>query len=190
MQKTLYPKTQRISDSKIIITEKLDGSNLWIFKLNGEVIIAQRNNVFKLSELNSKQCYKWLYQRIHENTLCLFEWSWVFWERIWMWNIKYDFDKRFYIFARARISEDYEVSHIQYEYLQYTFNDQIIPDCIWLVPVVEEVNYNPTIVDLDILYDEYKEKVWRDVEWFIINNQWSIRKYVRYKDWKLTEHHS
>jgi len=190
MQKTLYPKTKRISDSNIIITEKLDGSNLWIFKLNWEIIIAQRNNVLKLSELNSKQCYKWLYQRIHENTLDIYEWSWVFGERIWMWAIKYNFDKRFYIFAKARISEDYEVSLIQYENLQYAFNDQIIPDCIWLVPVVQEITINPTISYLDTLYDIYKEKVWRNVEWFIINNQWNIIKYVRYKDWKLTEHYS
>lgn len=38
----LYPKTQRISvdGEKIQITEKLDGSNLIIFKLNDEIYFA------------------------------------------------------------------------------------------------------------------------------------------------------
>ena len=40
----------------------------------------------------------------------------------------------------------------------------------------------------DKLYDEYCNKVLRQVEWFVINNNNQISKYVRYKNWKATQH--
>lgn len=48
IKKTLYPKTRRVKlKSKVVITEKLDGSNIGFFKVNGELLIAQNNNVSK-----------------------------------------------------------------------------------------------------------------------------------------------
>ena len=190
MKKTSYPKTKRFANSKMRITEKLDGSNLWIFMLNWELIIAQRNYIFRLSEL-SRNNYKWLAWRLENNLadLDLYEWSWVFGERIWMWKIKYgeSLDKRFYIFAKARIDEEYEISHLQYSDINYAFNDAIIPDCVWVVPTVAEVE-NVNIEYLDNLYDEYKAKVQRPVEWFVIFSNWGITKYVRHKNWIETPH--
>ena len=48
IKKEIYPKTQRVicEGAKIQITEKLDGSNLVIFKLNDDLYIAQRNTIF------------------------------------------------------------------------------------------------------------------------------------------------
>ena len=114
MKKTLYPKTKRISDEQIIITEKLDGSNLWLFRLNGEILIAQRNHVLKISELNKENAYKWLIWWLEENKdkLDILEWSWLFWELIWMGKIWYwdRFKNRFHIFAKANIyKEEWEI---------------------------------------------------------------------------------
>lgn len=62
VKKEIYPKTSRINvnGEKIEITEKLDGSNLVIFKLNDEIYFAQRNTIFKYEELeeNKNKLYK------------------------------------------------------------------------------------------------------------------------------------
>ena len=195
MEKTLYPKTQRIKNDWVIITEKLDWSNLWIFKIGWELIIAQRNNVFKLSELNKNNAYKWLIGWLDENKdkLDLNEWSGVFGEWIWMGHINYweKLDKRFYMFAKANIDENLDVRNIIYnkDLFIYPFESKAIPNCIWVVPHVE-YDWPTDIESLDKLYISYTEYVQRQVEWFIINNNNQISKYVRYKNWKLTEHKS
>ena len=53
IKKEIYPKTQRTSctGDKIYVTEKLDGSNLVIFKKSENIYIAQRKNIFSLDEL-------------------------------------------------------------------------------------------------------------------------------------------
>lgn len=193
MKKTLYPKTPRVWVSATIITEKLDGSNLWIFKINWKLLIAQRNNCFYIDELEWETLYKWLawWLKDNESKLDLCEWSGVFWEWIWMWCIDYEnkLDKKFYIFAKANIDENLEVRNIIYrlDLLVFPFLSQTIPDCIWVVPVVD-IQPNATIKILDELYEIYSEKVWRKVEWFIINNNNVIKKYVRHKDGKASEH--
>ena len=192
MEKILYPKTTRIQNEQIVITEKLDWSNLWIFKLNWELIIAQRNHVFKKSELTKLVAYKWLIWWLEENEskLDLHEWSWVFWEWIWMWQISYEFDKRFYIFAKANIDEEYNIRNIKYDHklLHFPFESGKVPDCIWYVPIVETTNQYVDIDYLNNLYDIYSNNKGRKVEWFIIINSWTITKYVRFKNGKQTEH--
>lgn len=44
IKKSMYPKTKRVSilGDKVYLTEKLDGSNLVIFKKFDELYIAQR----------------------------------------------------------------------------------------------------------------------------------------------------
>ena len=53
IKKEIYPKTKRVScaGDKVYITEKLDGSNLVFFKKDDELYIAQRKNIFKITEL-------------------------------------------------------------------------------------------------------------------------------------------
>jgi len=196
MKKTVYPKTKRITDSKTIITEKLDWSNLWIFKLDWNIIVAQRNNIYRFDELTSKKSYKWLYGRLQENkdNLDLCEWSWIFWEWIWMWQIKYweSLDKKFYMFAKANIDELLDVRNINYQkqLFIYPFESQEIPDCIGVVNTVIETNTSIDKDSLDKIYEGYIARVNRKVEWFIINTQWNITKYVRYKNGILKEHSS
>lgn len=66
IKKEIYPKTKRVKciGTQIEITEKLDGSNLVIFKLNNEIHIVQRNNIFNINEIeeNKDKLYKGLYQ--------------------------------------------------------------------------------------------------------------------------------
>ncbi len=195
MKKTLYPKTPRVWNDKIIITEKLDGSNLWIFKINWKILIAQRNNCFYEDELNKSLMYKWLFSWLNENKdkLDLLEWRWVFGEwigmgKIWYWET--DINKRFYIFAKANIDEELEISNLNYnrDLFIYPFESQNIPNCMWIVPELS-YSWNIDISSLDILYNDYCIKVNRKVEWFIINNNNIIKKYVRLKNWKLTEHY-
>lgn len=56
IKKTLYPKTKRVTfKNRIVITEKLDGSNIGFFKVNGKLLIAQRNNIFTIDEMEENK---------------------------------------------------------------------------------------------------------------------------------------
>lgn len=194
MKKQIYPKTKRFNiDSKTVITEKLDGSNLWIFKLNWEIMVATRSQILKISEIKNWN-YKWLSDWMNNNLekLDLHEWSIVFWEWLWMWKINYKdvFNKKFYIFAKANIDENFEISNLNYysEFFIYSFESKEIPDCIWIVPTVCQTEGKVNLGFLNNLYEKYKTEKNRKVEWFIIIENWIIRKYVRYKDWKESEH--
>ena len=195
MKKSLYPKTQRIKNEDTIITEKLDGSNLWFFKIGWELIIAQRNNVFKINELTKENSYKWLKGWLDDNKdkLDFCEWSWVFGEWIGIGEISYweSLDKKFYAFAKANIDENYDIRNLNYnlEFLKYPFESQMIPSCIGIVPKIEYTD-DIWIESLNLLYEFYLKKVNRPVEWFIINNNNQISKYVRHKNWTLTPHKS
>lgn len=196
MKKQLYPKTERIWEEQVVITEKLDWSNLWIFKLNWEIYFAQRNNIFKYTELNKTNAYKWLKGWADVNQEELFklnEKSCIFWEWIWMWKIWYwdSLPERFYMFAKANITEDFEVIRLNYNHdlFIYPFENQEIPECIWVVPIIEKTSKVPTIQELDDLYKDYSNRVnewW--VEGFVVNYPWGIKKYVRMKNWRLSEH--
>lgn len=201
IKKEIYPKTKRIEcdGEKIQITEKLDGSNLVIFKLNDEIFFAQRNNIFDLSELEQykdklyKGLYQWLIdnkealqQELNENSAICGEW-------LGMGQIKYnvdEFDKRFYMFAKANIDEKLELYNIIYNHdlFIYPFINQEIPKFIGIVPVVKEINYIPNKKQLDNIYSKYTENKNRSVEGFVINYNDSIKKYVRMKNGKLKEH--
>lgn len=193
MKKQIYPKTTRFSDSFTIITEKLDGSNLWIFRLNWEIMVATRSQILKISEIK-KWNYKGLKNWLEENLekLDLHEGSLIFWEWLGMWHIKYSevFDKKFYMFAKANIDENFEIKNLNYyeKFFIYPFESQKIPECIWVVPVVAEVDVSVNLDFLNHIYEEYKKEEKRNIEWFIIIERWKISKYVRHKNWKETEH--
>lgn len=201
IKKEIYPKTQRVicEGAKVQITEKLDGSNLVIFKLNGILYIAQRNNIFDFSELeqNKEKIYKGLYQWLLDHKLelqeQLYEGSAICGEWLGMGKIKYsvdEFDKRFYMFAKARITEDFELTNIMYNHylFKYPFISQEIPNFIGIVPVVTEINNIPNKEQLDKIYEKYCNKVNRNVEGFVVNYNDNITKYVRMKNGKLQEH--
>jgi hypothetical protein len=198
-QKTLYPKTIRYATSNLIITEKLDGSNIGFFKLNNQLLIAQRNNVYFESELDNQISYKGLKDWLNTfgETLKneLLEGSGIFGEWLGMGQIKYgetELNKRFYIFAKANINDNFEIRNLNYnsELFIYPFQSKKIPFFIGIVPNVYSGNIVLTLDFLNGLYDGYCVIVKRKVEGFVINNNNSIQKYIRYKEGKFEEHKS
>jgi len=201
IKKEIYPKTKRVkcNNNYFQITEKLDGSNLVIFKLNDELYFAQRNNIFNVNEIeeNKDKLYKGLYQWILDNKEVLHqeinENSAICGEWIGMGKIKYpvdEFDKRYYMFAKANVYDDLTLTNIIYEHelFIYPFVSQKIPNFIGIVPVVKEINVIPNKEYLDSIYSKYIEKVNRNVEGFVINYENIISKYVRMKNGKMQEH--
>ena len=68
IKKTIYPKTERVkvsSENVCEITEKLDGSNLCIFKLNEKLYIAQRNNIYGIDEIGTNEVKQILYKGLY-----------------------------------------------------------------------------------------------------------------------------
>ena len=199
---TLYPKTTRISVKArgIIVTEKLDGSNLGFFVRDGELYIAQRNNVFTMSEAlapNSptseilyKGLSKWLIDNGNVLKELIYEGTIIFGEWIGMGQLKYDFEDRCFMFAKGRFDEFGNVVKLTYDLslLHYAFNNQEFPSFIKRVPKVVELGSYPRLEDLDELYEQYTKEVNRNVEGFVINQNETIRKYVRMKNGKLTPH--
>lgn len=200
IKKEIYPKTQRVKcdGDKVYITEKLDGSNLVIFKKNNEIYVAQRKTIFKIDELEEVKTilYKGLYQWLLDNKEKLqeiYEGSAICGEWLGMGQIKYTidkFDKRYYMFAKARIDDNFNLNDLRYSHedFHYLFESQEIPNFIGLVPEVAELNILPDKKYLDSLYKKYCDKVERNVEGFVINYKNIISKYVRMKNGKLQEH--
>ena len=201
VKKSVYPKTKRFDgNAQVFITEKIDGSNLTIFKKDGEIHFATRNNIIQIPN-DVENCknilYKGMYGWIQDNhmRLCesLNEGSAICGEWIGMGNIKYPYlDKKFYMFAKANIDEDLILKKINYiqDYFQYSFVDKNIPDFIGIVPTVKTESKKPSIQDLDALYHEYCLSQNRQVEGFIICQNNEVEKYVRLKDGKMQSHHS
>lgn len=197
-KKTLYPKTKRVQlKNRVVITEKLDGSNIGFFKVNGELVIAQRNNIFLLNELeeNKQMLYKGLLGWIEENGQDLkeklIEGSGFFGEWIGMGKIKYpELDKKVYMFAKANYDKG-EIKNLYYEHelFKYPFENQEFPEYVGIVPVVMERDTYPYIETLNNEYEIYKNRVNRNVEGFIIAQNNNVNKYVRMKNGKLQDHH-
>lgn len=200
IRKEIYPKTKRVSciGDKVYITEKIDGSNLVFFKKNDELYLAQRKNIFNFNELeeNKDKLYKGLYQWLNDNKQIfddLHNDSAICGEWIGMGCLKYpvdEFDKRWYMFAKANIDDEFNLYNLIYDHnlFIYPFQKQEIPKCIGIVPEIAELNVIPTKEHLDSIYTKYCEKVNRNVEGFVVNYKNIISKYVRMKNGKLQEH--
>lgn len=201
IKKEIYPKTKRVSclGDKVYVTEKLDGSNLVFFKKNDELYFAQRKTIININELKEvkDKLYKGLYQWLLDNKDYLQEQlindSAICGEWLCMGKLKYDvseFDKRWYMFAKANIDDEYNLYNLIYDHelFKYPFLNQEIPKFIGIVPEVTVLNILPTKEHLDSVYEKYTNKVKRDVEGFVINYKNIISKYVRMKNGKLEEH--
>lgn len=202
IKKEIYPKTKRIAIDgfKIQLTEKLDGSNLAIFKKDEKVYIAQRKNIYSLEELEEAKniIYKGLYEWLKTNGEYLKEHlmnnSCLCGEWLGMGQIKYtidEFDKRFYMFAKANVDDDFNLYNIMYEHnlFIYPFDNQEMPKFIGEVPIISDIKVAPDKKMLDSIYSKYCEKVGnRNVEGIVINCNNLITKYVRMKSGKLIEY--
>lgn len=198
IKKTIYPKTERIKlDNHITITEKIDGSNLCFAKKNNQLLICQRSNIISLDEVEEnkgilyKGLYSWLQEHGKELESLLVENSVICGEWIGMGKLKYDFDNKFFMFAKANMNDNFEIYNLLYEreLFIYPFLNQEIPEYISIVPFVTSAAF-VNINTLDNLYFSYVEQVGRNVEGFVINyGSGIIKKYVRMKNGKLEEHH-
>ncbi|MGL4951279.1 MAG: RNA ligase family protein [Mycoplasma sp.] len=206
INKKSYGKTTRLSkgDNKIIITEKLDGSNLGFLLNDGNLLICQRSQIFGLEDIEEMRkigLYKglgeWLKINGDDLTKNLKEGSGIFGEWIGMGAIKeYDlengFDKKFYAFAKCNFNkENLDLESINYnpKLLPVVFNE--VPKNIGFVPIVTEIDeVDFSKEKLDEIYEEYINKVDRHVEGFIaIEDDFNIKKYVRFKNGKLNDHY-
>lgn len=198
IKKTIYPKTERIKlDNHITITEKIDGSNLCFAKKNNHLLICQRSNIIALDEVEEnkgvlyKGLYSWLQEHGKELESLLVENSVICGEWIGMGKLKYEFDNKFFMFAKANMNDNFEIYNLLYEreLFIYPFSNQAIPEYISIVPFVASAAF-VNINTLDNLYPSYVEQVGRNVEGFVINyGSGIIKKYVRMKNGKLEEHH-
>lgn len=206
MQKvSLYPKTPRLATTgaTTIITEKLDGSNLCFGRVDGELFIAQRNTVYTLTELREMDSktrkntayaglYGWLEEHGDDLLENLYPESFICGEWIGMGKIKYGdrLDKRFYMFAKARIDKDkMELKQFVYknDLAKFAFNNQTIPEYIGQVRVVLETKQVVTPELLNNLFDnEFTEEA--PIEGYVVNTNNIISKYVRLKNGVLQPH--
>ena len=101
-----------------------------------------------------------------------------------------EFDKRWYMFAKANIDDNFNLYNLIYEHslFIYPFLSQTIPKFIGIVPAVQELNVLPTKEHFDSIYEKYCNKVNRNVEGFVLNYKNTVTKYVRMKNGKLKEH--
>lgn len=198
---TLYPKTERMSENGdcVKVTEKLDGSNLVFYKKNNELYIGLRKNVFSLTDIEEakdlmyKDLYKWLqeYGEDLKNALC--DNSAICGEWIGMGATKYPegtFDKKWYMFAKANISNDEKLINIKHDHelFIYSFQEQKFPNYLGIVPEVTQIREMPTKTLLDVIYEEYTKKVERPVEGFVMDYRGIITKYVRMKKGHVVEY--
>ena len=213
LKKTIYPKTTRLGKdtSDVLITEKLDGANLSFLKRHDddELYIAQRNIIFTLEELLSddkvieQKLYKnlkpWLSEhgedlkeRLNNGSAICGEWLGMGGKI----NYKERLDKLFYMYAKANVKEDFGLYNIYYDHtlFNYPFVDQEFPTYIGRVPAIEFMSEFPTVEKMDYLYKVYVKQLnaYHDteqrVEGFCATDGETIRKYVRLKNGKLTEH--
>lgn len=199
IKKEIYPKTKRLGvDTKIQVTEKLDGSNLVLFKKDGKLFIAQRNSIYEFGEVESSKMYKGLYEWLEEHKDDLLEKLLydraICCEWLGMGQIKYQdrFDDKLFMFAKALINDNYELENIRYylDELKYAFVDEVIPNYIKEVPLVyfgEDTSWLSK-ERLDEYYETLLSVNKYKHEGFVICYSGNIIKYVRMKNGKLTEH--
>lgn len=209
-KKTLYPKTQRFNDNLAYwqITEKLDGSNLTLFKHGGELWVGTRNYVFCYEDIESKNdigydgLYGWLKEHADDIKDFLEEDEAICGEWIGMGKIKYRdaLEHKLYVFGRGKVVVDLEKD--LFKLVAIDRNVYYLEDWLYSTNVCEYMGVVPCVLQfesignddctsiLDDLYEKYKFKVGRDVEGFVITNPYTGQpfKYVRLKNGKLTQH--
>lgn len=219
LKRQIFGKTERLGSGTYewILTEKLDGSNLCFFKRTDALFVCTRKRIMDFDTLCVchgtmsvkdyramkdglyKGLYDWLCE--HGMNLCtqLDDGAAICGEWLGMGKIKYpDTFKPFNMFAKARVDSDSSLSDLQLTRFNYdpdtfhfVFADDIVPDYIGTVPVIERISEVPTVAVLDRVYNEYTCSVNRTVEGIVIT-QAEVPdrrcKYVRMKAGKFGPH--
>lgn len=204
IKRRLYPKTSRLGmeDVNVIVTEKLDGSNLTFFKhpADGSLGIGQRNYIYYLEDIDKKNIKQGMYKGLHEwlHTYgedlkdSMHHGSAIVGEWLGMGQIKYNdvFEERFHMFAKANMDNKGDLYKINYNHdlFIYPFIDQEIPEYIGKVIIFDELGVFPRKDELDELYSQITERLDRDLEGFCVSDGTVVKKYVRLKDGKFQEH--
>lgn len=195
-KKTIYPKTKRVplAGYNAVVTEKLDGSNLTIFKLDDKLYVAQRDNIFSDEEFD-KITYKglkdWLYENKERLLDNIVDGAAICGEWLAMGNIKYAIENTFHMFAKARVGSDFTLSKFCYDttLFDYAFVEKNRLYCIDIVPLIARIETLPSVETLDALYAKYTSGICnRCVEGFVISMGENLWKYVRAKGNKITPH--
>lgn len=125
-KKTMYPKTLRVSNESYFVTEKIDGSNLGLAKVNGELLIFTRNNILTTDESLDYPGLRLFLDTYQDQVLdFLVDDTVIFGEWLGQGRIKYkvdkqDMSKRFYAFAIAGLTEDFmETEGTRFRYMKY-----------------------------------------------------------------------
>ena len=203
VKQMLYPKTQRMTSKDMVwqVTEKLDGSNLTLFKLNGQLYFGTRNWVFNFDEdvkdskdVDYKGLYDWLVDNKEELLAYLNDGEALFGEWLGMGNLKYEIPERFNLFAVGYIGFDQETGMYDVKTIKRKVDDirvfmegkEALYKFIAKVPFVaylESLDKNK----IDRVYDMYSNDVGRNVEGFVLVNLSTedVVKYVRMKRGKL-----
>lgn len=185
MEELNYPKTARIKKNKLVITEKLDGATLGIFKYNNELLIFQRTKSFFSYELDEiqtlyKGLYKWINKNEEELLNSLGEGQGFFGEWIGMGQIKYGDklgDNKLFIFCTGQINEDKEILFLTYRHNEFDsyFNNDI-PKFLSKVTIITETNNLD--IDYKELFENYQKTKDYMVEGLVICWENNVRKYV------------
>ena len=206
MKCSIYPKTTRFgkNEKKIVLTEKIDGSNLTFFKFENELYIAQRNNIYKFKDFKeNKDDFKGIIYKVLTPFLeqfgadleeKLYDGSAICGEWMVKHQISYGerFNTRFLLFAKARViktDNGFLLQNIVYNLdLIHWAVGETLPDYLGIVPLVCELDHYPSLEELDKIYLEYSKKQDSKVEGFVINDNNKIEKYVRFKNGVLEPH--
>lgn len=199
IKKQIYSKTERIRNDSYrwLITEKLDGSNLCLFRLNGILHCAQRKQIFAEDEFASVQ-YRGLAAWLNENREALealAEGAAVMGEWMGMGTLKYPPEYTgLFMFARGHITPEMSIQGICYDPDEFrrAFTNGSQPEAVHTVPIAGVLDRPPDKMYLDRLYDTYARIAGRPVEGFVITMVSSPPegrcKYVRMKRGELREH--
>lgn len=213
IERKLYKETKWLEPNTYewLLTEKLDGSNLCFFNMDGYIYVALRNYIMRLDEITNNpeesvtnKLYKglasWLDEYGIQLEIQLYTDSAICGEWLGMGQIKYPYSfQPFNMFARARVVSDTgKLEDVYLEEFVYdpedfgnAFWSSLPPNWIDLIPVIDRLDHAPTIKELNSIYAKYAAAVDRPVEGIVVTQKEVPNrrcKYVRMKGGKLQSH--
>lgn len=170
-KKSLYGKTSRLS-KQIVVTEKLDGSNLIFLKKDGKIHVATRNYIYPLEgiEQYKDRLYKGLCEWLQENKFDMPEGTVLMGEWMGMGRKYKRQFKKFNLFAVGKYQNDQLIETI------YDIDLVQLPEFMGKVPVVQ---VDADIRNLQEILDDYRKKVDDEVEGLIVQiSPYTVVKYL------------